>query len=212
MTDQTAETIRAIKAELRSAMNGITSSAIRQSGMDYKLVFGVELPRLRQIAAEFMPSASPAEVSQARSLALALWSENIRECKMLAILLFPPADFDADMADLWMSNLQPQQAELASLLAMELLCRMPQAADRSFLWMADERLPYQLCGYLTLTRLLMQGAQLSPDAEAEYLDQAAATIATSYLPLRKAVVNSLLRFAESSEEAESKVSCLLGQL
>lgn len=210
MNDQIVETMRVIKAELRSAMNGIASAAIRQSGMGYKLVFGVELPRLRQIASEFMPS-SPDENSRARRLAVALWDENIRECKMLAILIFPPTEFDGDMADVWISSLQPQQAELAQLLSMEILCRLPQAADLSFLWMADERPLYQLCGFLTLTRLLMQGAQLSPDAEAEFLDQASATLPTSCLPLRKAVVNALMRFGESSEEAERKVDSILVQ-
>ena len=41
---------------------------------------------------------------------------------------------------------------------------------------------------------MMQGAVLSPDAAAEFQDQAEATIGTDYLPLRKAVQNALLRF------------------
>ena len=45
-------TISDIKAELRAAMNGVTSRTIRESGMGYRLVFGVELPRLHEIAAE----------------------------------------------------------------------------------------------------------------------------------------------------------------
>ena len=40
------ETIRQIKKELRLAMNGIASSYMRENGMNYKLNFGVELPRL----------------------------------------------------------------------------------------------------------------------------------------------------------------------
>ena len=40
------ETIRKIKTELRLAMNGVASAYMRENGMNYKLNFGVELPRL----------------------------------------------------------------------------------------------------------------------------------------------------------------------
>lgn len=181
-------------------MNGVAARAIRESGMSYKLVYGVELPRLREIAAQF---------SRDRRLAQTLWQEDIRECKMLAIMLYPLEEFDTDIADLWVSQLLPEQAELAQLLCMDLLAQTPYATEQAFLWMADERTMYQLCGFLMLTRLLMQGAQFSPAAEDEFLDQAAATIPTTYLPLKKAVRNALLRYSDSSEEAQHKAAHIL---
>ena len=201
--------ISTIKAELRAAMNGVASRTIRESGMGYRLVFGVELPRLREIAADYQSDGTPEGNTRARRLALALWMEDIRECKLLAILLYPAADFDRDMADLWLEDLRPEQAEVAQLLSMQLLCRMPQAADQAFLLMADERPLRQLCGFLSLTRLLMQGSQLSPDAEAEFLDQAAATLPTDYRPLRKAVANALLHYGQTSHEAGQKAEYIL---
>lgn len=191
--------INQIKADLRAAMNGVASKAIRESGMGYKLAFGVELPRLREIAAEYTPD---------RHLALELWHENIRECKMLAILLYPREAFDSDIADLWISSLQPEQAEIAQLMALDRLADMNDAPERAFQWMADERPLFQLCGFLVVGRLLMRGAQLAPDAEAEFLDQAAATLATSFLPLRKAVQNALIHYSDTSPEAERSVAKL----
>ncbi len=179
--------IQTIKADLRAAMNGVTSKAIRESGMGYKLVYGVELPRLREIAAEYEPD---------RHLALELWQENIRECKMLAIMLFPKEEFDSDIADLWMSSLRPEQAELAQLMVLDRLSQMSDAPEQAFRWMADDRPIYQLCGFLIIGRLLMGGAELSPDAEAEFRDQAVATLPTPFLPLRKAVQNALVRLEE----------------
>ncbi len=189
-------------------MNGIASRTIRESGMGYRLAFGVELPRLREIAAEFR-NAEGTTPDDLRRLAVLLWKEEIRECKMLAIMLMPIEEFYPELADMWMETIQPEQAELAQLLSMDLLCHMPQAADKAFLMMADERRVYQLCGFLTLTRLLMRGAQLSPDAEEEFLDQAAATFPTNYLPLRKAIQNALLRYGLQSEEAQQKVDHIL---
>lgn len=193
-------TINDLKAELRAAMNGVTSRSIRESGMGYRLVYGVELPRLREIAADYQPD---------RHLAQELWQENIRECKLLAILLYPIEDFDHDIADIWLSDLRPEQAEVAQLLSMELLCRMPDAADQAFLMMADERPLRQLCGFLCITRLLMRGCELSPDAEAEFLDQAAATLPSTFLPLKKAVTNALLHYGEQSEAAQHKAEHIL---
>ena len=57
--------IQNIKKELRASMNGILSAKMREAGAPYKLVFGVELPRLQSIAREFAPS---------RTLAQQLWN------------------------------------------------------------------------------------------------------------------------------------------
>ena len=192
--------IIAIKADLRSAMNGVAARSIRESGLAYRLCFGVELPRLREIAAAYTPD---------RRLAQALWQENIRECKMLAIMLYPREEFDSDIADLWISSLQPEQAELAGLLSMDRLSQMAEASELAFQWMADERTMYQLCGFQVITRLFMRGAMLSPDSEAEFLDQAAAAFPSTFLPLKKAVTNALLRFGETSEEAQRATKKIL---
>ncbi|MCR5819458.1 MAG: DNA alkylation repair protein [Bacteroidaceae bacterium] len=180
-----SQQLSAIKADLRSAMNGVTAARIRESGMDYHLVFGVEYPRLQSIAAEFTPD---------RHLAQALWQENVRESRILATLLMPVEDFFPELADLWAESIKPSQAELAGYLVANLLCRTSYASDKAFVWMAaDEPIP-QLLGFLLITRLLRQGMQLSPDAEAEFLDQAEASLKSPFTPLQKAVQNALLAY------------------
>ena len=74
------ETIKEIKSKLRLYMNGMISQSMRDKGMDYKLNFGIEYPRIKEIAAEYEPN---------HELAQALWKENIRECKIMAGLLQP---------------------------------------------------------------------------------------------------------------------------
>ena len=66
------ETVRQIKAQLRLFMNGVLSQSLREKGLKYRLIFGVELPRLKEIAAGY---------EQSHDLAQALWKEDIRECK-----------------------------------------------------------------------------------------------------------------------------------
>lgn len=192
-----ADTLAAIRADLRSAMNGVAAQSIRESGMAYRLVYGVELPRLREIAASFAPD---------RQLALQLWQSEVREEKMLALLLFPSEAFDRDLATLWAESLRPEQAELAGLMSMELLVKEPYAPDLAFVWMADERPMLQLCGFQTLTRLLMQGARLAPDAADEFRDQAESALHADFLPLRKAAQNALIRFEDSQNEHSDMMS------
>ena len=173
-----------IRADLRAAMNGVAAQTIRQSGMAYRLVYGVELPRLRDIAAAYTPD---------RRLAQQLWDEDVRELRMLAIMLYPHEEFCADIADIWVDAIRPEQAELAGLLCMDLIATQAYAPEVAFHWIADERPVRQLCGYLTIGRLLMAGAQLAPQAEAELRDQAATALADTYLPLRRAAANTLTR-------------------
>ena len=63
-----------IKGQFRLFMNGVVSQSMREKGLDYKLNFGIELPRLKEIASRYEKNH---EVAQA------LWKENIRECKIL---------------------------------------------------------------------------------------------------------------------------------
>ena len=48
---QQHQRLREIKTQLRRSMNGAVSQSMREKGLDYKLDFGVELPRIKGIAA-----------------------------------------------------------------------------------------------------------------------------------------------------------------
>ena len=95
MTDQLHETLKDIKAKFRLYMNGVVSQSMREKGLDYKLNFGIEYPRIREIAAGYEPS---------HELAQALWKENIRECKIMAGLLQPVDTFYREIAEIWMED------------------------------------------------------------------------------------------------------------
>lgn len=87
------EQLKEIKTQLRLSMNGVASQSMREKGLVYKLNFGVELPRIKQIAAMF---------EKDHALAQALWKENVRESKILAGLLQPLESFCPEIADIWM--------------------------------------------------------------------------------------------------------------
>ena len=161
-------------------MNGVLSARMRESGMPYKLAFGVELPRLQDIASEFTPN---------RTLAQALWNENVRECKILAALLMPPGEMLPEMADIWVEEMPT--AEIAQVCSMFLLSREPWAAETAFVWIAADHPMRQLCGFLILARLLRQGTVLNERSQEELCDQGHALLPQADLHLRKAIQAAL---------------------
>lgn len=182
------ETIRHIKTELRLSMNGIASAYMRESGVRYKLNFGVELPRLRTIAAELKPD---------HDLAQALWKEDIRECKLLAAMLQPAETFFPEIADIWTENIPNE--EIAGHTVQNLYCRLPYASQKAYEWMADERDMFQLCGYLLLARLFMQGLHPNERSENEFLDQARSAL-HGPAAVRKAAAAALQKYQLLGEE------------
>ncbi len=166
-------------------MNGIASAYMRKHGASYRLNWGIELPRLRQIACEFEPN---------HQLAQRLWNENVRESRILATMLMPIENFDPALCQLWAE--QMPNAEVAQIAVMNLFARLPYAADMAFRWMADPSEMMQLMGLLLITRLLMQGAELNPRALAEVRDQAESCLRSPNLHLSKAAMNTLARLEQ----------------
>lgn len=191
------DTIRKIKAELRLAMNGVASAYMRESGMRYKLNFGVELPRLRDIAREFVPD---------HGLAQALWKEDIRECKLLAAMLQPAESFYPEIADIWTENMP--NTEIAQHTVQNLYCRLPYASQKAFEWIADDREMFQICGYLILARLFMQGLRPNDRAGDEFLDQARAALHGTP-PVCRSAVSALQKYQAFDETAYHRGESIL---
>lgn len=156
-----------IKKELKANMNGVASSHCRQTE-DYRVNWGIELPRVAQIAAEFEGS---------RELAQALWNESVRECKILACMLMPTADFAEEICDIWAESIRTE--EIATMFCLYLVQRLPYASIKAYEWIAGENPMLQNCGYLTLCHLIRK-YELNERAEEEFLDQAGAALDNRY--------------------------------
>lgn len=183
----TQQIINDIKKELHANMNGIASAYMRQHGPAYRLNWGIELPRLKAIAAEFEPN---------HQVAQRLWQENVRESRILATLLMPVEDFDTELCQLWAEQIP--NAEIAQMAVMNLFARLPYAADMAFLWLASDREMLQLCGLLLVTRLLINGSDITPEAKDEVEDQARSLLSGPNLHIRKAAQNTILRLEEEA--------------
>ena len=190
--------INDIKKELRANMNGVASAHARQTE-DYRVNWGVELPRLANIADEIAEnrfSSTPSEDISPRALAQALWNESTRECKILGCMLMPAEEMDEEVCDIWAESIRTE--EIATMFCFYLVQKLPYASTKAFEWMAREEKMLQNCGYLTLCHL-MRKYPLSEEAEAEFLDQAGASLDNRY------ATKALQIYASLSEDNARKV-------
>lgn len=195
------EQLKDIKTQLRLSMNGVASQSMREKGLNYKLNFGVELPRIKMIAANY---------GKDHELAQALWKENIRECKILAGLIQPVDSFYPEIADIWVEDIQ--NIEIAELTCMNLFQYLPYAAAKSFHWIADEREYIQVCGFLTAARLLMQKGDMIERASGELLDQAICAVHSSNFHVRKAALLAIRRYMQHNEQNAFQVCRLVEKM
>lgn len=193
--------IKKIKQSFRLMMNGPASQSMRQKGVGYKVNWGVPFPQLRSMAAEY---------GKDYHLAVALWKEDIRECKLLATLIMPSGEMPRELADIWMEQVTTQ--ELAEMLAFNLLQYVDYAPQIAYEWIARSEALYQVTGYSILGRLFMRGQQPNSRGANEFLDQVATSLAEGNVGVRHAALNSLQRFASLSVDFRNMVPESLAHL
>ena len=151
--------VRDIKRSLRAAMDGVLSHAMRQSGVNYRVNFGVETFRLVEMAAELPHSVR---------LSAVLYADDIRELRLLAFLVVPPEEVDEELALHYVKGLR--YAEEAQMLVLHLLADRPFASQLAFRLLAAEAPLARLVAWLLLGRLFMNGllpTQRDADEEGE---------------------------------------------
>ncbi|MBR4729664.1 MAG: DNA alkylation repair protein, partial [Prevotella sp.] len=93
--------VKEIKQSFRQMMDGVVAKSMRDKGVDYKLNWGATLPRLKEMADEI--------VNDRYDLAIALFKENVRECKILATMIMPPKEVLPEVIDIWMEQITTQE-------------------------------------------------------------------------------------------------------
>lgn len=161
------ETIRNIKKELRLFMNGVTSAQQRKLGMNYNIIFGVDIPHLKGIAAKFHKNTD---------LAMELWKENIRESKLLAIFLLPEESY-AEVAERWIGECR--YYENADHLAHNVLRQLPDACEKALKWTGSDNELYLYCGFITLAHLFREGHSLNAEEEKVFFGRVSAILSNS---------------------------------
>ncbi len=114
MDNREMNPMQAVKHRFFALRNGAIADAMRRQGAPYKIIFGVNLPQLTEIARE---------TGQSAELAQQLWdNQTTRESMLIAPMLYPRAEFGIDTARKWIET--AVSTEAIDVLCLKLLRTM----------------------------------------------------------------------------------------
>ena len=112
-------TMQLVKRRLFAMRNGVVADMLRRAGSPYHIIFGVNVPQLREIAADFAPDDE---------LARRLWADTrTRESMLLAPWLVTGRELSQSDALQWIATAVSPEA--VDILCMACLRGRPWAAD-----------------------------------------------------------------------------------
>lgn len=121
--------MQAVKRQFFALRNGVIADTIRKATGCYKIIFGLNLPQLNEIAAS---------IGRDDSLGDMLWeNKSTRESLMLAPMLMTPESFPKEKAAQWASEVT--SPEVADILCHKLLRHTPYALELAEELAADSR-------------------------------------------------------------------------
>lgn len=148
-----------IKRRFFAMRNGIVADTIRKAGLDYKIIFGLNLPQIKEIAGELPHTPALAEQ---------IWGDRrTRESLLLAPMLYPVEEMDLPTALRWAS--EAPTPEVADILCHSLLRHHPAAWDIAMEYVTSPSEMNRYTAFRLLFNLLYtRPADIRPFAEAEY--------------------------------------------
>src|SRR5690554_533899 len=186
--------LRNIRTDLRLTMNGVISASMREKGINYRMNFGVDILKIKEIAGKYEPGSTLAEV---------LWKEDVREMKILATMLYPSASLTKETADRWVMGISNQEIR-------EQVCRnlFQEVAFANLLvneWTKDEDEKIRTTGYWLFARLCIIRSDVMNQIEIDQLlDDAVNDLKSESLLLRQSALNALKFYGRiSSLKAET---------
>lgn len=192
------KTMRLIRRLLRTSMNGVVADSMRDKGIEYKINWGVSLPRIKEIATNY---------AGRHDLAERLWAQGARETMIMAALIAPEDRFEEKLAFEWVRDVN--NIELAEQLSMNLLSRLPYHLALSLECMSDESVWTKITGFTLAARIWKEYSDEQADKLISLAIQNAQS--TDFL-LYKSVANALARLCRRNEASARNVSEKIQQI
>lgn len=191
--------LRNIRTDLRMSMDGVTAASMRAKGVGYRMNFGVDIPRLKQIAAKYAPDKVLAEI---------MWKEDVRELKILATMLFPVVHFSREDAGRWVQGTANQ--EIREQVCKNLFQELTYADELVQEWIENEDETIRATGYWLFARLCIIRSESVVRVRFEgLLERAKADLKSESLLLRQSALNTLKFFGRISPDNAERVMRLV---
>ncbi|MCF6357762.1 MAG: DNA alkylation repair protein [Draconibacterium sp.] len=135
-------------SKIKLIRNGDIADAMKRTGIDYKMNWGVSLVILRQMAKEFEPD---------HVLALKLWNKQWRETSILATLLDKPDKVNEEQMDYWTKTFE--NSEIAEQVSTNLWVKSKYAFIKALEWCRGKKHLVRFTGIHLVGRLAIADKQ-----------------------------------------------------
>lgn len=181
--------IAKVKKMLHLSMNGVVSECM--SSLDYKLNYGVLLPRIKELALD---------VEKSFPLAQRLWFSNCREMMIMATLVCPIDSMDEKEALKWVQCCH--NMELVEQLSLNLFRKLPFKNELVESLLQQDHLFSKSTAYV-LAGFLLRGESLSESAKFACDETMKVDVYSSEYVLYSSVARLLRIYAEQNPDRVS---------
>lgn len=187
--------LRQIRTDLRLSMDGVVAASMRAKGINYRMNFGVKIPRIKEISTKY---------NSGKALAELLWNEPVRELKILATMLYPANEMSLDTANRWVKGIENQ--ELREQVCRNLFQEVPNVDELVVDWIQSSDEIVRNTGYWLYVRLCLAHAEVIEAIPATLLlENALLDLKSDSLLLRQSALNALKFLGRLSKEYAQKV-------
>jgi len=110
-------TLQEVKRRFFAMRNGVIADTMRRAGSPHRIIFGLNLPQIADVAREYYGDTD---------LALQLWAnDTTRESRLAAPMIYPSEEMPETLAEKW--ALEARDTEEIDILCHRLLRRLPYA-------------------------------------------------------------------------------------
>lgn len=171
-------------------MNGAVAASMRQLGVNFRMNFGVDIPRLKELSLKYEPS---------KELAALLWSQEVRELKILATMLFPPGEMAVETANSWAGQITNQ--EIREQACKNLFQELPFANILVGDWSVSPDEDVRTTAYWLFTRLCINRSEALDRIKTEaVLKRAVSDLKGDSILLYQSALNALRFYGRLSRE------------
>ncbi len=151
---------QSLLSKIKLLRNGDIADAMKRTGIEYKMNWGVSLVILRQMAKEFEPD---------HLLALKLWNKQWRETSILATLLDQPQEVSEEQMDFWTKNFE--SIEIAEIASTHLWVKSKFAFIKALEWCRGKKHLVRFTGIHLVGRLAITDKQAIDEMFEPYFDE-----------------------------------------
>jgi 3-methyladenine DNA glycosylase AlkD len=174
--------------------NGETAHQMSNAGIKYNMNYGVSVSQLREFAKACGNDSLLAEQ---------LWAENIRETKLLALMLWDPEELEPAKADAIAAEFTT--GELAENASFQLFWKLPYAPDKVAEWCASDKVFVKMTGFLLAARLAKLDKKLTDEYFGSLFGLATNELGKNVIYIKKAICIALTAAAARSPVLREQV-------